>query len=92
MKVLFAPLGIASGIVAGLIARKAFERAWSLIDKEEPPDPKHRDISVAKMVAAMALEGVVFRATRGLVDHESRRLFARLTGTWPGEERPEPEA
>ena len=24
-------------------------------------------------------------------DHYSRRAFERTTGTWPGEERPEPE-
>ena len=28
---------------------------------------------------------------RGFVDHGSRRGFARLTGSWPGEEAPEPE-
>jgi hypothetical protein len=62
-----------------------------LIDDEEPPEPKHRDISVPKMVAALALEGAIFRSVRGLADHGSRRAFARLTGTWAGEERPEPE-
>jgi hypothetical protein len=28
---------------------------------------------------------------RGLADHGTRRGFARVTGSWPGEERPEPE-
>jgi hypothetical protein len=28
---------------------------------------------------------------RGLVDHYARRGFAALTGSWPGEERPEPD-
>jgi hypothetical protein len=92
MKFLFVPLGVASGIIAGLAAKKAFEQVWGLIDDQEPPDPKHREISVAKMVGAMALEGAIFRATRGLVDHGSRRAFARVTASWPGEERPEPEA
>ena len=26
-----------------------------------------------------------------LVDHGARRSFARVTGSWPGEERPQPE-
>ena len=43
------------------------------------------------MFAALAVEGAIFRATKGAVDHYARRSFERLTGTWPGEEEPEPE-
>jgi hypothetical protein len=91
MKFLFIPIGVAGGLLAGLAGKKIFEKVWSLIDEEEPPDPKHREISLPKMVAAMALEGAIFRAVRGLADHGSRRSFARIAGSWPGEERPEPE-
>jgi hypothetical protein len=28
---------------------------------------------------------------RGMFDHSARRGFARTTGTWPGEEAPDPE-
>jgi Protein of unknown function (DUF4235) len=91
MKFLFIPIGVAGGLLAGFVGKKVFEQIWGLIDKEEPPDPKHREISVPKMLAALALEGAIFRAVRGLADHGSRRTFARLSGTWPGEEKPEPE-
>jgi hypothetical protein len=43
------------------------------------------------MLIAAAIQGAIFRATRKLVDHQSRRAFAGALGTWPGEERPEPE-
>jgi hypothetical protein len=91
MKFVFVPIGVVAGLIAGLAGKKAFEKLWALIDEEEPPDPKHRDISVPKMVAANALEGAIFSAVRGLADHEARRTFATMTGLWPGEERPEPE-
>lgn len=91
MKVLFIPVSIAGGLVAGLIGKKTFEQIWGLVDDEEPPDAKHRDASLPKLVAALALEGAIFRAARGLFDHEARRGFARLTGSWPGERAPEPE-
>jgi hypothetical protein len=91
MKFFFIPIGVAGGMLAGLAGKKIFEKVWALIDEEEPPDPKHREISVPKMVAATALEGAIFRAVRGLADHGSRRTFARMAGSWPGEERPEPE-
>jgi hypothetical protein len=91
MKFLFIPIGVLGGLLAGLVGKKLFEQIWGLIDEEEPPDPKHREISVPKMVVALALEGAIFRAVRGLADHGSRRSFAKMAGTWPGEERPEPE-
>jgi uncharacterized protein DUF4235 len=91
MKFFFIPIGIVGGLLAGLIGKKVFEKLWGLIDEEEPPDPKHREISVPKMVAANALEGAIFRSVRGLADHGTRRSFARVAGTWPGEERPEAE-
>jgi hypothetical protein len=43
------------------------------------------------MIDALALEGAIFRATRGLVDHFARRSFERATGRWPGETAPQPE-
>ena len=43
-----------------------------------------------KFVAAMVVQGAIFRLIRGFVDHHSRRGWAGLTGTWPGQEEPEP--
>jgi Protein of unknown function (DUF4235) len=91
VKILFLPFSIVGGLVAGFVSKKLFDQIWGLIDKEEPPEPKHRRISVGKMVAALALEGAIFRVVRGLADHESRRSFAKVMGSWPGEEAPEPE-
>jgi hypothetical protein len=90
-KVLFVPFSVVGGIAAGFVGKKLFEQVWGLIDDEEPPDSKHRETTWMKLIAALALEGAIFRAVRGLFDHGSRRGFARLVGTWPGEERPEPE-
>ena len=90
MKFLFAPIGIGAGLVAGLLAKKAFEGLWGLVDDEEPPEPDQREIRMSKLVAALAVEGAVFRLVKGLTDHGTRSGFARLTGRWPGEERPDP--
>jgi hypothetical protein len=91
MKLLFLPFSIVGGLIAGFISKKLFEQIWGLIDKEEPPEAKHRDIPLGKMLAALALEGAIFKAVRGLADHGSRVGFARFTGSWPGKEEPEPE-
>jgi hypothetical protein len=91
MKILFIPFSIVAGILSGLLGRKLFEQVWGLIDKEEPPHPTHREASWGKLLAALAIEGAIFRMVRGLVDRGSRSGFAHMTGVWPGEERPEPE-
>jgi len=68
-KVLFIPVSIVGGLIAGLVGKKIFETAWGLIDKEEPPESEHREVSWLKLIAALAAEGAIFRATRGAVDH-----------------------
>ena len=90
-KVMFIPFSIGGGLLAGMLGRKLFEQVWGMIDKEEPPNPEHRAISVPKMLIALALEGAIFRLTSGALDHWARRGFERFMGTWPGEEAPEPE-
>jgi Protein of unknown function (DUF4235) len=89
MKLIFAPIGIIAGLLAGLIAQKGFDRLWAIFDEEEPPEPDQREIRYAKLIPALLIEGAVFRLTKGLVDHGVRGGFARLTGRWPGEERGE---
>jgi uncharacterized protein DUF4235 len=91
MKVLFMPVGLAAGLAAGIAGRKLFERLWGLVDDEEPPQPENRDIPLAQLALALAVEGAIFRLAKGFTDHAVRRSFAGLTGTWPGEEKPDPE-
>jgi hypothetical protein len=90
-KLLFLPFSIAAGILGGLVSRKAFALTWGAIDDRQPPTPSDRRTSLGKLVLALALEGAVFRLAKGLIDHGSRQWFARLTGRWPGGERPQPE-
>lgn len=90
-KLMFLPFSIGGGLLAGLIGKKLFEAIWGVIDDEEAPKAEHRYVSLPKLVAALAIEGALFALIKGLVDHGSRQAFTRVTGAWPGEERPEPE-
>lgn len=86
MKLIFAPIGIGAGLIAGFLAQKGFERLWAVFDEEEPPDPSDRAARYVKLVPALLVEGAIFRLTKGIVDHGLRGGFARLTGTWPGDD------
>ncbi len=88
-KILFLPFSIVGGFLAGKLATFTFERIWRLVDDRQSPEPDQRRVTWPKLVVALALEGAIFRAVRGVVDHASRRLFTRLTGAWPGKEAPE---
>jgi hypothetical protein len=89
MKLVFIPISILGGLLAGLIGQKAFEAIWAKVDQEEPPEPEHREVNFAKLAIALLIEGAIFRLVKGLFDHAARRGFARMTGAWPGEESPE---
>jgi len=85
------PISILSGLLAGFVGKKLFDGIWGAFDEEEPPESKHLEISWLKLLLAGAVQGAIFRAVREVADHGSRRAFMRVTGTWPGEERPERE-
>jgi hypothetical protein len=84
-KLIFIPVSL----VAGLIAKKLFVVIWGVIDDQEAPRPEHRDVQFAKLLLALAIEGLIFSVTRGLVGHGARHAYARLTGSWPGDEQPD---
>lgn len=92
MKFLFLPFSIVSGLIAGFLSKKLFDGVWRLVDEQEAPEAEHKEISLLKLALALMLEGAIFRAVRGLVDHQARRGFYSLTGSWPGDEAPEQTA
>jgi hypothetical protein len=91
VKVVFAPIGILAGLAAGFAAQKGFERIWAAFDDEDPPEVEDRDVSYPKLIAALAIEGAVFRLVKGMVDRGARVSFASTTGVWPGEDNTAPK-
>jgi uncharacterized protein DUF4235 len=89
MKLVFIPISVLGGLLAGFIGQKIFEAIWGKVDEQEAPQPEHREVSLAKLAIALIIEGAIFRLLKGLFDHAARRGFARMTGSWPGEERPD---
>jgi hypothetical protein len=86
VKVLFAPIGILAGLIAGFAAQKGFERIWAIVDEEQAPEVEDRRVSYPKLVTALLLEGAIFRLVKGMVDRGARVGFASVTGRWPGED------
>lgn len=91
MNALFKPLAMVWGLLAGMVAKKVFTRLWGLVDDQDAPQPKHREVPLGTLALALLLEGAVTRLVRGMADHGLRQGMVRLTGSWPGPERPEDE-
>ena len=89
MKLVYLPIGIVLSLLAGQLAKKVFDVIWGQIEDREAPRPKDREIELPKLALALVIEGALFRLVRGVVDHYARRGFQTVSGSWPGEERPE---
>jgi len=55
MNLVFRPTGNPQRRVCGAGWREIFELVWGLVDDQDPPEPKHRDLSLGRLVAALAL-------------------------------------
>lgn len=84
MKLIYKPFGIVIGLLSGLVASKIFNAVWGIFDNEEPPKPTTLETSWPKVLGAAAVQGVTFKVTRAIVDRNTAKGFAFLTGTWPG--------
>ena len=87
--IIYKPIGIIAGIVAGLLSKKIFNFLWSKVDEEEPPKPNTQWADWTKLLGAAALQGMVFKVVRAIVDRETAKGFHYLTGVWPGEKTPD---
>lgn len=88
-KLLYKPVGIIAGLIAGAIASKLFEAAWGSVTDREPADPTHRQAEWPEIVGSAVLQGAIFAGVRAAVDRVGARGFEQATGVWPGDERPD---
>lgn len=91
MKVIYKPIGLILGILSGIVSKKIFDFVWTKIDDEEPPEGTTQFAPWVKVLGAAALQGMIFKSTRVIVDRYGAIGWNYLTGAWPGEKRPDPD-
>ena len=68
MGLIYKPFGIVLGIVAALLGKRVFNFAWTKIDDQEPPEATTEATTWARLLSAAAMQGVIFKVTRVVVD------------------------
>ena len=89
MGVIYKPIGLVIGILSALVAKRIFNFAWTKIDDQDPPKGTTQYAPWAKILGAAALQGVIFKVVRVVVDRYGATGWRYLTGVWPGEKRPD---
>ena len=89
--IIYKPIGIIAGMLAGLVGTRIFKFVWGKVDEEDPPKPNTEWATWGKILSAAALQGMIFKLTRAFVDRGVAKAFYGLTGFWPGERAPDPK-
>ena len=89
MRLLYKPIGLILGILSGLLGKKLFDFVWTKVDDEEPPDGTTKYAPWSKILAAAALQGMIFKSTRVVIDRYGAAAWNYITGSWPGEKYPD---
>ncbi len=83
-RLVYKPVGLLAGAAAGLIAGVLVKQVWRVASGEDDtPDALDEQRGWGEILAAAALQGVVFAVVRAAVDRASAQGVRRLTGHWP---------
>ena len=86
MKILYKPLGMAAGVLGGVLASAIFKRVWKLAaGEDEAPKATNADYGWQQILAAAALQGAIFAVVKAAVDRGAAEGVRKLTGFWPGD-------
>ncbi len=84
-KVVYKPMGMLGGVLAGAIAGLLFKQLWRLASGEaDTPHATDQSRDWAEILAAAALQGAIFALVKAAVDRGGANAVKQLTGRWPG--------
>jgi hypothetical protein len=83
-KVFYKPVGFLLGAAAGMIAGMVFKQVWRMASgDEEAPDATDESRGWGEVLAAAALQGIIFAVVKAAIDRGGAEGVRKLTGRWP---------
>jgi hypothetical protein len=87
-KILYKPWGIASSVLAGVVAGQIFKQVWKRAapgDQDDAPKALESEYDLKEVLIAAAVQGAIFAVVKAAVSRGGARAFERWTGEWPGD-------
>jgi hypothetical protein len=83
-KVLYKPVGFVLGAAAGMIAGIVFKQVWRLASgDDDAPVATDETRGWSEILAAAALQGIIFAVVKAALDRGGAESVRKLTGRWP---------
>jgi hypothetical protein len=83
-KVAYKPVGLAVGATAGLAAGIVFKQVWKHVaGEDDAPSATDEERGWGEILAAAALQGLIFAVVKAAVDRAAATGVRRVTGQWP---------
>ncbi|MGC4935981.1 DUF4235 domain-containing protein [Gordonia sp. DT30] len=83
-KIIYKPLSMGTSVLGGVVAGAVFNQIWKRIsDKSGPPDAENLERSTGEVIAAAALQGLVFGVVKAAIDRAGAQGYAKVTHTPP---------
>lgn len=83
-KIVYKPVGMAVGVLGGLLATTVFNKVWGRIaGEEEAPDPTDKHASWREVLIAATIQGAIFGLVKAAVDRGGAVGYRKVTGEWP---------
>lgn len=85
-KVVYRPVGLVGSIAAGALAGAVVKQVWKRVSRfDDAPAALQSEYSLRSVLAAAAVQGLVFAVIKAAIDRGGARVFEQITGAWPGD-------
>ena len=85
-KVAYRPMGLLASLGAAAIAGRLVKVIWKQVRNEDDvPGALESEYSMGEVLAAAAVQALIFGVVHALIDRLGARAFERITGSWPGD-------
>lgn len=85
-KILYKPVGMVLGALAGVIASQIFDKVWAMLSDGEPASPEQPDAGWGEVALSAAVSGAIYAVVSALIRRGGAVGFERYTGEWPGDD------